>query len=213
MNLSGTAATVIQLDGHQLRITKRGQTTSMSLQGLTAPPVVQKGALGTMLILSSGENDDIVLKGASNVDARTFSHGVKDAWISFNLAAFEMEAGRFERIHAAVSALTRPTRYPAACSMTTLLIAAGSLDAALLSKLQPQTIGPDKTQRVAQVRKFVAEPAAARVAAISTFVAAELVRWKEFFDTIESNPLTAEQRISVTASLDAERGVAKLVVI
>ncbi len=175
----------------------------MSLQALSAPPVVSKGALGTMLTLSSGENDDIILKGASNFDAKTFSDGVKDAWICFNLAAFEKEAGRFERIHAAVAALTRPNRYPAACSMAPLLTDARSLDATLLSKLQPQAIGPDKTQSVAQVRKFVAEPAAARAAAISTYVAAELIRWKEFFDTIESKPLTTEQRLSVVVDEDA----------
>ena len=57
-----------------------------------------------MLTLSSSENDDIILKGASNFDAKVFSDGVKDAWIGFNLAAFEKEAGRFERIHAAVAA-------------------------------------------------------------------------------------------------------------
>ena len=186
-----------------LRISKRGQITSMSLQELTAPPVVRKGALGTMLTLSSGENDDIILKGASNFDAKAFSDGVKNAWISFNLAAFEKEAGRFERIHAAVAALPRPTRYPAACSMTPLLIDAGSLDATLLSKLQSRAIGPDKTQLVAQVRKFVADPATARTAAISTFVAAELLRWKDFFDTVESKPLTAEQRLSVVVDEDA----------
>ena len=62
-----------------------------------------------MLTLSSGENDDIILKGASHFDAKTFSDGLKDAWISFNLAAFEKEAVRFERIHPAVAALTRPT--------------------------------------------------------------------------------------------------------
>ena len=203
MNLFGTTARVIQLDGHQLRITKRGQTTSMSLQALSAPPAIRKGALGTMFTLSSGDNDDIVLKGASNSDAKAFSHGVRDAWISFNLVAFEKEAGRFVRIHAAVAALTRPTRYPAACSMTPLLIDAKSLDAALLSKLRPEAIGPDKALRVAQVRKFVAEPAAARAAAISTYVATELIRWKEFFDTIESKPLTAEQRLSVVVDEEA----------
>ena len=187
VNPFGTTARVIELDGHQLRITKRGQTTSMSLQALSAPPAVRKGALGAMLTLPSGENDDIILRGASNVDAKAFSDGVKDAWINFNLTAFEKEAGRFERIHAAVAALSQPSRYPAACSMTPLLTDARSLDATLLSKLQLQAIGPGKTQRVAQVRKFVAEPA----------------RWKEFFDTIESKPLTAEQRLSVVVDDDA----------
>ena len=87
--------------------------------------------------------------------------------------------------------------------MAPLLTDARSLAATLLSKLQPQAIGPDRSKRVAQVRKFVAEPAAARTAAISTFVAAELARWKDFFDTIESKPLTAEQRLSVVVDEDA----------
>ena len=207
VNPFGTTARVIQLEGHHLRITRLGKTTSMSLQAHPAPPVVRKGAFGTILTISSGEHDDIILKGAAHIDARAFSDGVKEAWISFNLTAFEEEAGRFERIHAAGAALIRPTRYPAACSMAPLLIDARRLDATLLSKLQSQAIGPDKTQRVAQVRKFVADTGAARTAAISTFVAAELVRWKEFFDTIESKPLTSEQRLSVVVDEDATLGV------
>lgn len=79
MNLFGTTARVIQLDGQQLRITRRGQTNSMSLQALSASPVVSKGALGMMLTLLSGENDDIILKGASSFDAKPFSDGVKHA--------------------------------------------------------------------------------------------------------------------------------------
>ena len=203
MNPFGKTARVMELDGYHLRITRRGKTASMSLEALSAAPIVRKGALGTILTVSSGQDDEIILKGAAYNDARVFSEGVKEAWIIFHLAALEKETGRFERIHAAVAALTRPIRYPAACSMTPLLSDARRLDATLLSKLQPEAIGPDNTQRVTQVRNFVAEPAAARTAAISAFVAAELVRWKDFFDTIESKPLTAEQRLSIVVDEDA----------
>ena len=67
--------------------------------------------------------------------------------------------------------------------MASLLTDARSLGATLLSKLQPRAIGPDKTQSVAQMRNFVAEPAAVRTATISTFVIAELARRKELFGT------------------------------
>jgi DNA helicase-4 len=80
---------------------------------------------------------------------------------------------------------------------------ARSLDATLLSKLRSEAIGSDRAERVALVRKFVADPRAAQAHAISVFVAAELDRWKQFFDTIESKPLTAEQRLSVVADEDA----------
>lgn len=42
-----------------------------------------------------------------------------------------------------------------------------------------------------------------RANGIAVFVAAELDRWKEFFDTIESKPLTPEQRLSVVVDEDA----------
>ena len=93
--------------------------------------------------------------------------------------------------------------YPAACCMTTILNDARSLDATLLSKLKSEAIGTDRAEHAALVRKFVADPRAARANAISAFVAAELDRWKQFFDTIESKPLTAEQRLSVVVDEDA----------
>ncbi len=155
------------------------------------------------MVLPSRGCDDIILRGASYFDASTFAEGVKSAWIAFNLAALDREAKRFNRLYAAVSALARPSRYPAACSIAPSLEDARALDATLLSKLQPTAIGSERAERVALVRKFVVDPRTARAAAISTFVAAELERWKQFFDMIESKPLTAEQRLSVVVDDDA----------
>ena len=42
-----------------------------------------------------------------------------------------------------------------------------------------------------------------RANGIAAFVTAELDRWKDFFDTIESKPLTPEQRLSVVVDEDA----------
>ena len=49
----------------------------------------------------------------------------------------------------------------------------------------------------------MADPRAARQKAIALFVQSELDRWKDFFDTIESKPLTPEQRLSVVVDEDA----------
>ncbi len=143
------------------------------------------------------------MRGAGHADARAFADSVKAAWVRFNTDAFDHEAQRFDRLHAAVSGLARPRRYPAACSLALVLQDARSLDATLLSKLRSEAIGTDRAERVALVRKFVTDPRAARANAISVFVDAELDRWKQFFDTIESKPLTAEQRLSVVVDEDA----------
>ncbi len=50
---------------------------------------------------------------------------------------------------------------------------------------------------------FAADPNTPRDAAIETFVEAQLLRWKEFFDTVETMPLTPEQRLSVVVDEDA----------
>ena len=57
--------------------------------------------------------------------------------------------------------------------------------------------------RISTVRKFAGDPRAIRASSIAAFVTGELDRWKEFFDIIESKPLTPEQRLSVVVDEDA----------
>jgi DNA helicase-4 len=102
-----------------------------------------------------------------------------------------------------VLALAAPPSYSSACQIAPLLDDARALDASLLSKLNADAIGPEVVARIAPVRKFVTDPRTIRANAIATFVTAELDRWKDFFDTIESKPLTPEQRLSVVVDEDA----------
>lgn len=158
---------------------------------------------GTALTINSQEHDDVTLKGAGNVAAREFAEEVKKAWTRFNLAALDKEAARLDRVLAGVLALAAPSRYPSACLIAPLLDDARALDASLLSKLNAKAIGAEVVARIAPVRKFATDPRAARANAIASFVTAELDRWKEFFDSIESKPLTPEQRLSVVVDEDA----------
>jgi DNA helicase-4 len=196
VNPFGTTARAIELQGDHLLVTRRSMPASVSLADLGEAPALRKGALGTTLSLQSTGQSNVILRGAGHADARAFADSVKAAWVKFNTDAFDREAHRFDRLHAAASELARPGRYPAACSLALVLQDARSLDTMLLSKLRSEAIGTDRAERVALVRKFVADPRAARENAISVFVDAELDRWKQFFDTIESKPLTAEQRLS-----------------
>jgi DNA helicase IV len=93
----------MELDGDHIRTTRRGLVASMSLQSLATAPSLRKGMLGTVLTISSGEFDDVTLKGAGHQDAHEFSERIKEAWTRFNLAALEKEAARLDRILAAVT--------------------------------------------------------------------------------------------------------------
>jgi DNA helicase IV len=202
-NPFGTTARAIELQGDHLMVAGRNMPTLVSLADIGEEPALRKGALGTTLSLQSSEQSNIILRAANHTDAREFADIVKAAWVRFNIDAFEHEAQRFDRLYADVSGLERPGRYPASCSLELVLQEARSLDATLLSKLKSRAIGMDRAERVALVRKFVADPRKARANAISVFVTAELELWKEFFDTIESKPLTTEQRLSVVVDENA----------
>lgn len=193
----------MELDGDHIRIAQRGHIASIQLEALTNAPALRKGMFGTALTINSQERADVTLKAASQVAAAGFADEVKDAWTRFNLAALEKEAARLDRILVGVLGLVAPPQYPSACKIAPLLDDARTLDASLLSKLNSDAIGPQAVARIAPVRKFVADPRTARVNAIAAFVSAELDRWKDFFDTIESKPLTPEQRLSVVVDEDA----------
>ncbi|WP_245427000.1 UvrD-helicase domain-containing protein [Mesorhizobium sp. YM1C-6-2] len=199
----GRSARAMELDGDYIRITRRGLVSSMSLQSLASAPSLRKGMLGTALTLSSGQFDDVTLKGAGHQDAHEFSERIKEAWTRFNLAALKKEAAQLDRILAEVKSLVAPSRYPAVCQIAPLLEKARALDASLLSKLNAEAIGREIVAHIAPVRKFACDPRTLRANGIAAFVAAELDRWKDFFDTIESKPLTPEQRLSVVVDEDA----------
>ncbi|SFK80723.1 DNA helicase-4 [Loktanella salsilacus] len=203
LNPFGTTARAIELKGDHLLVTGRSMPAALSLADIGEAPALRKGVLGTTLSLQVSANRDVILRGTDHADACAFADTVQTAWVSFNTGAFDREAQRFDRLHTAVSGLARPGRYPAACRLAPVLNDARSLDATLLSKLKAEAIGTDRAERVTLVRKFVADPRAARATAISVFVAAELDRWEQFFDTVESKPLTAEQRLSVVVDEDA----------
>ena len=199
----GRSARAIELDGVCIRIMQRGQVASLPLQSLTSVPSLRKGLFGTKLTIRSDEIDDVTLRGADHDAASVFSAHVTAAWADINLAALEKKAAPLDRILAMVISLTAPTRYPAACQIAPMLEEARDLDVSLLSKLNAEAIGPEVSARIAPVRKFATDPRRARANGIAVFIAAELDRWKDFFDTIESKPLTQEQRLSVVVDEDA----------
>ena len=141
MNPFGTTARAIELEGDHILITKREMPASVSLADVREPSTIRKGGLGTTLSLQASGHGNVILRGAGHADARALADSVKAAWVSFNTAAFEREAHRFDRLHAAVPGLARPNRYPAACSLALVLQDSRSLDGSLLSKLKAEAIG------------------------------------------------------------------------
>jgi DNA helicase-4 len=130
VNPLGSTARALEVEGEHLRVVRRGRSELLPLGALTEPPSVRKGALGSTVIVPSSINGNAVLRAAQHAEALAFSRDVKAAWANFNLAALQREAERFDRIFTAVVALSEPTRYPAACTLTALLDEARALETA-----------------------------------------------------------------------------------
>ncbi|UHS64265.1 UvrD-helicase domain-containing protein [Agrobacterium vaccinii] len=177
--------------------------SSVSLEAIALPPSVTKQLFGSTLHVSLSQREDVVLKGVGHFEACAFADEIKNAWVAFNLRMLDLEAARISRIYDAVVNLCQSTNYPAACIISPLLDDARDLNEKVLSKIQLEAIGQQEAARIALVRKFVAHPKAFRKVATEAFVASALEQWGTFFDTIESKPLTQEQRLSVVVDEDA----------
>ncbi len=202
-NPFGTTVQTMELESDLLRFTRRGLTSSISLEAISSAPVIRKRLLGSTIVLRATPEEYFTLRGAAHSDATAFAEQVQKAWVDFNLSAIERHAGRLTRVNGEIDSLLQPNHYPAACLVQPLLNEAQDLDERLLSKLQSEAIGREATEFVAGIRRFVANAASIRSKSIEIFLERELERWKDFFDAVESKPLTPEQRLSVVVDEDA----------
>ncbi|NIY72764.1 hypothetical protein HCZ30_09995 [Marivivens donghaensis] len=93
--------------------------------------------------------------------------------------------------------------YPAACLVNPVASQAADLDARVLKKLTPAALGDEAMARLAPIMELARNPEQLRNASIAAFINQQLTDWKEFFDTVESMPLTPEQRMPAVVDGDA----------
>ena len=175
----------------------------IGLEAIATRPSVTKGLLSSSLSLDLGGGRNLTLPAVEPSAARTFAEAATTAWTMFNRAELEKEDAAVRRILHALDALKLPDVYPAACHVAPLARDAADLNSRVLSKLNAEAVGTEVMSRIARIVAFAADPNTVRDAAIKTFVESQLLRWKDFFDTVESIPLTPEQRLSVVVDEDA----------
>ena len=198
----GRAPRAFELRADGIAITG-GRQTWLGFAELSALPSLRKGWFGTRITLVPHDAPPLVLRAADRSASLAFATATEKAWRAHSLAQLEAESDRIDRIAQALGALQSPKRYPAAYDLAGLWSDVAALNTALLSKLAPESLEPETEARLAPIRAFAADPEGARSAAADRFVAAELARWQDVFDTIETKPLTPEQRLAVVVDEDA----------
>jgi DNA helicase-4 len=125
------------------------------------------------------------------------------AWRRTVSAAFAAALPELDALAHVVERLLVPRRFPAACALQPFLQRANTF-AARLPKADPTAfLSIVQLQQLNLVLDFYKQPEQLRAAAIDAFVDAELGDMAGFFDSIESHPLTPEQRRAVVTDEDA----------
>lgn len=151
--------------------------------------------------LKSGS--EVKLVGLSHIDVAKLITSAESALRRYYSAIIEESAYELQTLVKAIERLDDPRRYPSACLLQPFLSRSSSLYQKLPDDIPEGALVEDKRRLLAKVSGFVRNPSQARNAAINRFVERELVEMKGFFDRIESNPLTPEQRLAVVADEDA----------
>jgi DNA helicase-4 len=145
----------------------------------------------------------VSLAGVTTHDAANFISSANAAFRAHYFRQFAAVEEELKALFEVVGRLDRPRRYPAACLLWPFLARATAVLDALPVTMPQGVLAEDQLKLINSVRAFQKAPEDARHAAIERFVDFDLLDMKRFFDTIEKNPLTSEQRLAVVTDEDA----------
>ena len=170
---------------------------------ITAPAQVSKFLWFHSIKLSLNDGSDILVVGVTAKEASAVVENVNTAWCRSFAEVFATVENEFAALAEVVERLSQPRRYPSACLLKPFSERANALFAQLPGSFPDEVLSPEQRQVLEAVARFQKAPERARDDAIKTFVNSELAEMQGFFDEIESNPLTPEQRLSIVTDEDA----------
>jgi DNA helicase-4 len=175
----------------------------IGFEDIVSRPSIGGGVFFGTLALELTGGSHLVLPAVRMATATSFAEAVASAWSDFNLRALAREEDAVQRLLLTLETLKAPRSYPSASDLNLASLEAIDLTDRILDKLNAEAVGRGTMRRIAPIMAFANDPDGVRDAAIERFVSTQLDRWKDFLDTVESKPLTPEQRLSVVVDEDA----------
>jgi DNA helicase-4 len=170
---------------------------------MAGPAQVERAFWFGAISLPLVDGSELKVTGLKRTEAVSFVEATNEVWRRSIAELFDAADEELHALAEVVERLEQPRRYPSACLLEPFVKRANAL-VARLPKTDPEDfISVARLQMLNAVLSFQKAPEKARNIAIKTFIDAELAEMKDFFDTIESNPLTPEQRLSVLTDEDA----------
>lgn len=153
------------------------------------------------LRLKSGAS--IKIAGFKTAEAKKFIAATNEAFGQYILQRFKEAEIEIQTISDALAQLDQPQQYPSACLLNPLLIQTNKILEQLPTDIPEGILTSEQENILNSVIGFQENPQQKRNDAIKRFVESELREMQAFFDTIETNPLTPEQRLAVVTDEDA----------
>ncbi len=133
---------------------------------------------------------------------------LNEAWQEAWRRKIEPYIGSIRSLAEVVDRLETPRSFPAACLVEPYRRKAEELFRFMPADLPDTVLAPEIRECVARIVEFHEKPARFREKAVDSYMEREMAEMASFFETIEKNPLTREQRQAVICDEDATLALA-----
>ncbi len=175
----------------------------LSFVDIAALPEICSGFPFSSILLSLSDGSKVKVSGISPRNMRVFADALRVKWQDAIRAQIVTHAAEIEMLFQVVERLGQPRGYPAACLLEPFRARTEALFTLIPWPLPKEVLPADYSQALEALAGFHRDPCRLRERAINRFVSVELKEMGDFFDRIESNPLTLEQRTAVVTDEDA----------
>ncbi|MFV0642896.1 MAG: UvrD-helicase domain-containing protein [Sphingomonadaceae bacterium] len=175
----------------------------VSLSEMSGPVSVGKSHGFHSLIVPSAGGDRFTIAGVNREAAATFASSINDALRRYVAEKGADEEEELRTLAKAIAHLQQPRRFPSACLLDPFLTRAAEIGETFPDIIPEGALSANQLALLSAARSFHEAPEIERENAIERFIKAELETMKLFFDEIETNPLTPEQRLAVVMDEDA----------
>ena len=179
------------------------QQRYLSFTDIAAPAEIDNSFPFFSISLAITDGSKVRVSGIKPAKASAFVAALNEVWQDAISAHIAIHAVEIETLLQVAERLDQPRRYPASCLLEPFRARTETLLASIPWRLPKETLQVDSARALDALTAFHRDPSGPREHSIDTFIVSELNEMSEFFDRIESNPLTLEQRTAVVTDEDA----------
>jgi DNA helicase-4 len=175
----------------------------ISFSDMTHPLRVTRTIGKSLVVVTVRDGDELKVAGLKQAEATNFVSLVNESWKRHFVEQVDRVAGELRALSEAISGIDQPTSYPSACLTEPILRRVHGVLSGLPTEIPDGVLTVEQTIALHEIMQFQEAPQRKREVGVQFFINAELEVSKDFFDTIEANPLTPEQRLAVVTDEDA----------